>query len=188
MLTVCIPYRDPADRRFYDRLIQELHYYSTGFPVEFMSLPNDGRRTIGKYRQQLLDNVQTPYVAFIDSDDKVGRNYFTHVFDGIKQGAKVIGLRGIITTEGRNPFTFEHSVRHDRWYDRRKKGTIEYFRPPNHLNPIQTKIAQQIGYNSLRHGEDLDYSMRLQRSGLLTLADEYMVDEPIYYYLYRPKK
>jgi len=56
MLTVCIPYRN-KDALFYNRLIVVLNKYAEGYPVQFMSLPNDGTRSIGQYRQQLLDNV-----------------------------------------------------------------------------------------------------------------------------------
>lgn len=165
-----------------------LSKYAHGYPVQFMSLPNNGSRTIGSYRQQMLESVQTPYITFIDADDDVNRLYFNHVFEGIEQGKLVIGFKGIITTNGLNPHHFEHSCRHKTWHDKRMKGKIHYYRPLNHLNPIKTDIALQVGYPDLTHAEDFDYSMRLSKLGLITPQDEHFVDAPMYYYLYRSKK
>ena len=188
MLTVCIPYRN-KDALFYNRLIVVLNKYAEGYPVQFMSLPNDGTRSIGQYRQQLLDNVDTPYICFIDADDEVNPSYFKEVFKGIEQGADAIGFTGLITTDGKNPHTFEHSCRYDKWFDKRIKGRVFYYRPINHLNPIKTEIARQIGYNDLKHGEDYDYSLRLAKSGLINHEDEYFIHgQPMYYYRYRSRK
>ena len=188
MLTVCIPYRE-RDALYYNRLAVMLSKYASGYPVEFMSLPNNGSRSIGSYRQQMLENVQTPYMTFIDADDDISKNYFVEVFKGIEKGASAVGFTGIITTNGTNPHYFEHSARHTKWFDRRIKGKIHYYRPINHLNPIKTEIALQIGYNDLKHAEDYDYSLRLSKAGLIKPDDEYFIlSEPMYYYLYRTKK
>lgn len=188
MLTVCIPYRE-RDTMFYNRLAVMLAKYSSGYPVEFMSLPNNGSRSIGSYRQQLVDNVTTPYMVFIDADDDVSKNYFREVFKGLEQGVKAVGFRGIITTNGTNPHNFEHSARHTRWFDKRIGGRINYFRPLNHLNPMMTDIVRQIGYADLKHGEDMEFSMRLSKAGLIQPDEEYFIEsEPMYYYLYRSKK
>jgi hypothetical protein len=79
-------------------------------------------------------------------------------------------------------------MRFSKWADVRNRGTITYQRPLNHLNPIRTDIAKQIGYINLKHGEDLDYSNRLKASGLVNLEDEHFIDEIMYYYLYVPKR
>lgn len=187
MLTVCIPYRQ-RDKVYYDRLLLELNRFKGDLPVKFMSLPNDGSQTIGDYRQILLESVETEWMVYVDADDRVSQDYFRLIFAGIESGKKVIGLSGIITTNGVSPYRFEHSIRHQKWFEKRVNGKIQYFRPPNHLNPIRTEIALQVGFQSLKHGEDMDYSLRLQKSGLLTPDDEYYIEKPIYYYLYRPRK
>lgn len=194
MLTVCIPYLERRDQRFYDNLIVQLNYMAQGLPVTFMSLPNNGEKSIGEYRQQMLMAVETPYIVFIDADDKVHSHYFKLVFQGIEKGAKCIGMRGIITTDGKNAAQFEHSTRYTSWSDKIVKSGSgfqkmrQYYRPINHLNPVLTDIARQIGYQPLKFGEDLDYSMRLSQSGLLKQEDEHFIEQPIYYYLYRSKK
>lgn len=186
MLTVCIPYLQPRDEVAYKSLIVQLSYYADGFPVEFLSLPNRGGKR-GHFRQQLLEQVTTDYVVFIDADDRVNAEYFKLTMEGIAAGADCIGLKGIITTDGRHPFEFEHSLKHKKWFERIENGRKKYFRPINHLNPIKTKIALQVGYNpNLDHGEDLDYSMRLSESGLL--KTEHFIDKPIYYYQYKARK
>lgn len=187
MLTVLIPYLQPRDQAAYNSLIVQLSYFADGLPVEFLSLPNKGELKRGALRQQMIEQVKTPYLVFIDADDKVNRDYFTLIMQGLYTDVDCVGLRGIITTNGLHPFEFEHSTRHDKWFERIEKGRKKYFRPINHLNPIRTEIAKQIGYNpTLHHGEDLDYSMRLAQSGLL--KSEHFIEQPIYYYLYKSRK
>ena len=136
----------------------------------------------------MLEQVKTPYVTFIDADDRIHQHYFKWVFKGIESGAKGIGFKGQITTNGQRPCEFIHSMRYTKWSDAMVNRQRVYYRPLNHLNPILTDIAKQIGYTALRHGEDLSYSNRLVESGLIKKEDEYFIDGCMYYYLYKSKK
>lgn len=184
-LTVCIPFiqRHSIQAK---SLQAKIEAYTKNIEISLLLLPNDGMKTIGEYRQTLINNVKTPYLCFIDADDLITHDYFTLVEEGIKKGVDAIGFKGIITTNGRMPFEFIHSSKYTKWEEKRERGTKVYLRPINHLNPIKTEIAQAIGYKSLRHGEDLDYSMRLSESGLI--KTEHFIDKVIYHYLYRSKK
>jgi hypothetical protein len=153
-----------------------------------MKHSNRGEHTIGEIRQMMLEQVTTPYVTFIDADDRIHQHYFKWVYKGIEAGAKGIGFKGQITTNGQRPFEFIHSMQYPKWEDRIVDRKRVYLRPLNHLNPIKTEIALQIGFTALRHGEDFSYSNRLVESGLIKREDEYFIDGCMYYYLYKSKK
>lgn len=184
-LTVCIPTYFKHEPKSMS-LMQQIAQLTTGLDVRIFKLPNRGEKTIGEYRQIMIDQVDTEYVVFIDADDRIHPKYFELVFNGINKGVDAIGLKGEITTNGQRPFTFIHSVKYSKWAEVREKGKITYVRPINHLNPIKTSIARQIGYNNLKHGEDMDYSMRLSQSGLI--KSEHFIDQVIYFYLYQSRK
>lgn len=186
-LTVCIPvhYRHEL---LYNSLSSQISAYSRGFDVQLMKHSNRGEHTIGEIRQMMLEQVTTPYVTFIDADDRIHQHYFKWVFKGIEAGAKGIGFKGQITTNGQRPCEFIHSMKYTKWSDAMVNRQRVYYRPLNHLNPILTDIAKQIGYTALRHGEDLSYSNRLVESGLIKKEDEYFIDGCMYYYLYKSKK
>ena len=186
-LTICIPTYFKHDMLF-NQLANSITAQIKGRDVVIMKHANRGEKSIGEYRQMMLDQVSTDYVTFIDADDRISPKYIEKVYEGIDKGAKAVGFKGQITTNGRSPFTFIHSMRFSKWADVRNRGTVTYQRPLNHLNPIKTDIAKQIGYVNLKHGEDLDYSNRLKASGLVTLEDEHFIDEIMYYYLYVPKR
>ena len=61
------------------------------------------------------------------------------------------------------------------------KEGIQY-RPVNHLNPVRTELAQQIGFPDKNHGEDSDYCDKLFESGLL--KNEVILDTVMYHYFF----
>lgn len=187
ILSVCIPVHHRHEIQF-NALSHQISSYSKGFPVQIIKHSNRGEQSIGNIRQMMLKQVNTPFVTFIDADDKIHQHYFKWVFKGIDAGAKGIGFKGQITTNGQRPFEFVHSMKYTKWYDEIVNRQRVYYRPLNHLNPIMTSIAKEIGYTDLKHGEDLSYSNRLVQSGLITHSDEYFIDGCMYYYLYRSKK
>jgi hypothetical protein len=61
-----------------------------------------------------------------------------------------------------------------------------YYRPPNHLNVIKASIAKQFKFPEKNFGEDMEWSMQIQQSGLL--KTEAHIDETLYYYIYKTNK
>ena len=56
-------------------------------------------------------------------------------------------------------------------------------RPPNHLNPMLADIAKLISFKNAVHGEDLDWTLSLYRSGFL--QTEYRgTDDTRVHYIY----
>lgn len=141
-----------------------------------------GQQPIGKKRNQLIDNALGEYVCFIDDDDDVSDDYVRLILEGIDKNPDCIGITGIITTNGKNPKRFIHSIKNDKWETCSETGN--FLRYPNHLNPIRRKIVEEIKFDSnKKFGEDKCFSDRIKKM----LKTEYYIDQPIYYYLYVTK-
>jgi len=71
-----------------------------------------------------------------------------------------------------------HSIRYDRWYSEGTGDDEVFYRPPNHLNPVQRDLARAARFPDRSHGEDHEYSMRLRP----LLRSERFLEGPIYFY------
>lgn len=150
--------------------------------VEILDLPNRGQKSIGHYRQTLLENAKGEYVVFIDADDRISIEYIALVMNAINTGCDVVGLSGTMTTNGMKQETWE--IGKDLPYDQLevKKRIYHYRRYSNHLAPIKRSIALQIGFKDMKYGEDYDYATRLKESGLC--KTETKIENRIYHYDY----
>ena len=135
---------------------------------------------IGFKRNMLVNSASGKYVCFVDDDDTVSPDYIPKILAAIQTDPDCVGIEGEITTDGRNPKKFIHSLRYDHWYE---AGGI-YYRTPNHLNPIRKSIAQQVPFPTINFGEDADFSKRVHP----LLKTEVYVDGVIYHYLYLSRK
>ena len=57
-----------------------------------------------------------------------------------------------------------------------------FLRPPNHLNVMKADIAKTVKFRDATNGEDLDWTMKLARTGFL--RTEFQSDESRIHYLY----
>lgn len=136
----------------------------------------DNRETsVGLKRQKLLQEAKGKYMSFIDDDDYITDDYIQDMYDTVQGEYHVMRLRGQI-----GKYTFTHSVE-VRLTDTMAKGDV-YLRPPNHLNVIMTDVAKLIQFGDASRGEDLDWSIKLARSGFLT--KEYQPDFNRIHYIY----
>ena len=150
--------------------------------VEILVEMDSYEKTIGEKRNALLDKVDSKYLCFIDSDDRVAENYLQQLMLGIMLDFDCCSLNGVITTNGSNPRTFIHSLKYNSWFE---ENNI-YYRPPNHLNCIKSETAKQFKFPQTNTGEDKDWSMQIAESGLL--KTEYEITETIYFYDYISNK
>lgn len=151
--------------------------------VDVVFFKDEYKYSIGHKRNELIKNAVGKNISFVDSDDRIGDNYFKHAFTGIEKGVDVCGLTGIITEDGKNPKKFVHSMKYDSWFE---KDSV-YYRNNNHLNVIKREIAIKMKFPEINNGEDHDYSKQLQKSGLIK-TEYWDENEIIYYYDYRTKK
>jgi hypothetical protein len=136
--------------------------------------------SVGQKRQDLLESARGHYVAFVDDDDGVARDYVIRLVSALEDSqlsADCASLVGVITENGGKPATFKHSIKYDGWYT--KDGF--HYRTPNHLNAVRRDLALQIGFVSKNVGEDHDFSQRLRP---LLQREVSTGDKPLYMYWY----
>jgi hypothetical protein len=150
------------------RLAPHLRYtINLGFDNREMS--------IGMKRQTMIQASNGKYSAFIDDDDEITDAYIEDMRETIQGSYPVMRLRGRI-----DPYTFTHSL------ENTLKGAMArgevFLRPPNHLNPMMTDVAKLIHYKDALRGEDLDWTIRMSRTGFLT--SEHRSDDSRIHYIY----
>lgn len=150
--------------------------------VEIIYYRDSGKITIGEKRNQLIKEAQGEYICFVDDDDMVDPNYIKFILEAVKQQPDCVQLNGIITTDGRNPKAFKHSIKYKEYKER--NGIYE--RPPNHLNPIKKELIKDIDFKKVNFGEDTDWALRLLSTG--RIKTEYSHDKTLYYYKYVSRK
>jgi glycosyltransferase involved in cell wall biosynthesis len=177
-MTILIPTL-PIRVKFLNRLINELvgQAERTGHVVNFI-VDDDVNVCIGTKRNNMVARVNTEYMCFIDDDDRIADNYIELVMAGIATNPDCCSLNGIITTDGKDPKAFRHSIDYDRFYE--EDGI--YYRCPNHLNTIRTELARQCPFPDWQRSEDSNFSFQLRDKGLLKV--EHKIEPVLYYYDY----
>lgn len=141
-----------------------------------INLAFDNREmSVGTKRQNLLQSAEGKYSAFVDDDDDITDAYIEDMAQTIAGSFPVMRLRGQI-----HPYTFTHSLE-NKLDSPMARGEV-FLRPPNHLNPMMTDIAKLIPFKDAVRGEDLDWTIRLARTGFLT--HEYQSDDSRIHYIY----
>lgn len=179
-LTILIPTL-PTRAHFFERLKTELSRQceETGYWKDtLLCWDLDTECSIGVKRERMKGRVETPYMAFFDDDDMPGPNYIARVMEGIAMGVDCCSLHGIITTDGKDPKHFYHSIAYTEMFERDKV----YYRPPNHINCIKTELAKQCVFPDWQRSEDSNFCFQLVNKELL--KTEHVIDEVIYNYLY----
>lgn len=161
-------------------LLQELYRQIGDKDVEV--LVHKGEGTTGKKRNELLASAKGEYVCFIDDDDAVSHKYIDTVLAALETKPDCLSLIGIMTTNGKRPQTFIHSIRYFKYF---QTGGVMY-RPPNHLNTIRRDIAIQFPFPEKTFGEDTAWAMKVCEAGVL--KSEVYIEETLYYYQYKSNK
>lgn len=143
-----------------------------------INLAYDNRQmSVGMKRQNLLQASEGKYSAFIDDDDDITDAYIEDLVQTIQGSYPVMRLRGQI-----GPYTFTHSLENSLNNSPMARGNV-FLRPPNHLNPMLTDVAKLVHFKDATRGEDLDWTIRMARSGFLT--HEYKPDDTRIHYIYK---
>ena len=176
--TILIP-TIPGRERKLQGLIQSIHEFHQRVCPDLriaITLGFDNREaSIGTKRQNMLQAAEGKYVSFIDDDDKVTSYYFEDAAACISGNFDCMRLRGQISQ-----LTFTHSIS-NKLTDPMANDTT-FLRPPNHLNVMKADIAKTVKFRDATNGEDLDWTMKLARTGFL--RTEFQSDESRIHYLY----
>lgn len=177
-----VPQRKDKLSRLIAKLNDQL-LTSISHRIEILILDDDGTRTVGDKRNEVLDKANGKYISFIDDDDLISENYILKIFNKLnKEIYDGIGFWGLYYISENPIMLFNHANINNGHF---KKDGKQY-RPLNHLNPVRTKIAKSIRFPNKNYAEDSDYCDRLLESGLI--KSEYNFDEVMYHYLWSPSE
>ena len=134
--------------------------------VEIIVNADNGEKSVGQKRNEILDASSAKFICFVDDDDKISKDYLKWIVRCINQNRNLdsIGFTGRYYINNMFAMYFKHANTYGGNF--RGSDGIQY-RPCNHLNPVRTAIARKIGFVDKNHGEDSDYSDRLLLSGLI---------------------
>ncbi len=173
LLSILIPTM-PKRAEQLAQLLAKLKAQIGTYPIEILT--DDSDATIGAKRNTLLQSAKGEYLCFFDDDDIPAEHYIYSIMSAIQSNPDCCSLNGVITTDGKNPKRFIHSIQYNSWFEKEEV----YYRPPNHLNVIKSSIAKQFPFPEKNFGEDADWSMAICKSELL--KTEAVIDETLYYY------
>lgn len=158
--------------------------------VEVLTEIDDGKKTIGQKRNELLLRAQGEYICFVDDDDLLPNDSIPLQLQAINMGyPDVIGMHLLMITNGikESECRTYHSLQYNTWYDEpdpQRPGKRRYFRNPNHLNPVKRLYAVATMFPEINMGEDRIYSANIHKY----LKREIMINKPTYYYMVRTNK
>ena len=157
------------------------------YDVEILVSSDDGMITTGEKRNVLLEESRGEYIAFVDDDDVVSDNYVELILKAIESKPDVVGIHLLLYDDGKHTGLAYHSLKYDSWWDEPNKDNPSlrnYYRNPNHINPVKREHAVATMFPHITIGEDRQYSMGI----LKYLKSEVYIEEPIYFYLCRSVK
>lgn len=167
-------------KKFYDRLLAILTPQLCD-EVEVLVNADNGEKSIGTKRNELLNESGGKYVCFIDDDDLITKDYIERILAAAKLEPDAIGFKKRVMVDGRFDKEAIHSIRFGKWETKQWKGKTSYLRTPNHLNPVRRDIALHHPFIEVNHGEDADYSTRIKPE----IRTEVFIDRALYVYEYR---
>lgn len=175
VLIPTIPGREAGLNRLLDSIHEKVARICPTMKYEICIAFDNKEKSVGLKREQLQQDAKGKYSSFIDDDDEITDAYIEDLWATIQGGFSTMRLRGRI-----DPYTFTHSLENTLQSPMAKNGV--FLRPPNHLNPIMTDIAKLVHFKDASRGEDLDWTIRLSRSGFLT--NEFRSDPSRIHYIY----
>lgn len=164
-------------------LFAKLHAHITslarGLPVEILFACDAKQISIGKKRQNLLEQASGDYVVYVDDDDWVSGRYVDAILNAIANKPDCVGFEIKCTINGATPVPAIASMRYPQWCENR--DGYRFCRSIYHKTPVLREIALKVGFPDMRYAEDRAYSdgvMRLVKS-------EVFIPEQLYHYRFK---
>jgi glycosyltransferase involved in cell wall biosynthesis len=174
-----IPGRDASLQRMMQSIHERMGRIAPNLRYEIRLGFDNKEASVGRKRDNLLQASKGKYSAFVDDDDEITDAYIEDLAETIKGNYHVMRLRGTV-----QQYTFTHSIA-VKLNEPMARGN-DFFRPPNHLNPMLTDVAKLVRFKDASRGEDLDWTMRMANVGFLT--SEYTSDLSRIHYIYNMRE
>lgn len=161
------------------KLHTEISRQASGRSVEVLVACDNKEISIGKKRQNLLEQATGDWVCFIDDDDWIAPTYVDEILAALATKPDCVGFKLHCTTNGMNPQSAIASMRYPKWVE--NTDGYGHCRSIYHKTPTRRNLALQVGFPDLRYAEDKVFS-----TGIMKLVTtEAFIDKVLYFYRYR---
>jgi glycosyltransferase involved in cell wall biosynthesis len=185
LLIPTLPDRKHFLKELLDNLNKQIEACNAEFEVEILIDDRGKHITTGRKRNNLLDMAQGKYVWQIDDDDYIYDYSIKDILKACEKNPDVIGINGVMTTDGKNPVYWEIRLGHP--YKAIKKDGKEYYlRHPNHITPMKREHAIKAKFPDKTVFEDYEWAKIINDAGYLKTQE--IIDKQIYWYKCRTKK
>lgn len=142
--------------------------------VEIVSDIDNGEKTIGEKRNDLIAKAKGEYIVFVDDDDMVSDDYVQEILSAIESKPDVVTIEG---TNGNNPFICKLGRPFE-------KGNGVHLDGATHLCPVRKELLENFKFPRINYGEDRAYFDFIR----YVAQTEVHIPKTLYYYNYVEEK
>jgi glycosyltransferase involved in cell wall biosynthesis len=182
-----IPERIPSMTAAVKHLQEQADALGQGKAVEILVLLDNRSKSISEKRNDLLQMARGKYIAFLDDDDAVSKDYMSKILTAIDENdVDCISFNQWCSING-EPMDVEFGIGNPHgqlWRD--EDGFLgDIKRPPYHMCLWRREIAQSEAFNPVygangQSSEDIDWLMRLYPK----IQTEHHIEDALHGYIY----
>lgn len=190
VLMLSIPSRIESMSAAVKHLQEQADATGQGGSVEILVLLDNRSKSISEKRNDLLQMARGRYVAFLDDDDAVSKDYMSSILKAIDENnVDCISFNQWCSIDG-EPMDVEFGIGNPHgslWRDEEGfLGNIK--RPPYHMCVWKRELARSERFNPVygangQSSEDIDWLMRLYPK----VHTEYHINDALHGYIYSSK-
>lgn len=157
--------------------------------VEILVESDNGELTTGTKRNILVNRAKALFICHWDDDDLTSPNSISKILEAVKTNPDCVGINLVMSWDGGKTERSHHYMQFglQPWFDIADPILPThriYFRGITQINPVKRELALQVPFLDISQGEDRDYGYRLAP----LLKTEVIVEQVLYFYLYRSNK
>jgi glycosyltransferase involved in cell wall biosynthesis len=191
VLILSIPSRNESLMAAMKQLQEQADATGQGKAVEILVLLDNRSKSIAEKRNDLLQAARGKYIAFLDDDDAISKEYMSKILAAIDEydGVDCISFNQWCSING-EPMNVEFGIGNPHghlWRD--EDGFLgDIKRPPYHMCLWRREIAQSESFNPVygengQSTEDIDWLIRLYPK----IQTEHHIDDYLHGYIYNSK-
>jgi glycosyltransferase involved in cell wall biosynthesis len=187
ILMLSIPERIDSMKAAVKHLQEQADALGQGKAVEILVLLDNRSKSISEKRNDLLQMARGKYIAFLDDDDAVSKDYMSKILTAIDENdVDCISFNQWCSING-EPMDVEFGIGNPHgqlWRD--EDGFLgDIKRPPYHMCLWRREIAQSEAFNPVygangQSSEDIDWLLRLYPK----IQTEHHIDDSLHGYIY----